>query len=1003
MIASETSNLLRPHPPHYFAPRSKGAKGKKSAGGGAAEGTLDYDSTDSFGLPKAKPKATPKGREQDPDPKAAHGEEESETWKTLAGAGRSRSPPRAGPSVTSDDGGEPGGIFSSRSPAPATSDWLSRDSTTTSSSSRRGRPSPAPVDGAAGAPGRGGSGSPEAAVAANPGARIDLADDFDSPDEDINELLEMTNPSAITKASARVPASVSASVSALGSASATMPPLLPLGGSTDSPKDDRKKPRERPPDATVSSPSPVVAAVAAVAAHEGSTTTLGSPAGEPVRIRSPSPPSSPREENRTWRSLRSRPGRGMTYSGSPDNLKGGGVSEESGGGGLRDRDGRSMESSSRGEVGPAATNASAAEGVRQADASPAGSPVRSSTSRAGSGGGRGEKNTEEGEAGRGARDGALEPNPQARRSGLEAPASAASRATTYVDAASSLEGKGGGGESDARRLLTSSGPGIAPKVSSRAPRRSALAGADKSKSQSPQPKSRGVTFDDDLAGVDALDILPGSSSDEAEKRGGGATPTAELPGTVSPSRRDRDHDSLKATSISTATASSAAAAAKPPVDPDVGGGGGDGGDIARALKPRATTSSSGVSRQSSASAMTEGLSPAAARLMAEDSSSEESHVPQASAADTMGSLLGLEDEDDRPGSPSTSAGGQGRLQAGTGAASLLGEVPKDGGEGEDMTTTDEARLDLALGFTPSSMDGGRKPRRALPAGRRRRPREGAGAGVGASPTTANAESKQASRTSSLASVPISLPETSSLATNMATSSLGDTMRGEAGVTGAAAAAAAPRVAGAAKDTGEARNSPSGRVSGLRSTSTAPVATASHVAAPSAGIAASAADTSTESSVSPAALSAVALPSVALPSNDSTPGANAISHGGTPGSFNTGPRHGGGGGGGGTSAIAASSRAENIVESRGVDVSVIASLERQLVLLAGEKEAVAARSARDEQRVQRDSDLARDAAAAAQAQAFESEAALAVARFVRGEKAFSLWFVYVNRDTQILQK
>ncbi|CAN0486601.1 unnamed protein product, partial [Ectocarpus sp. 12 AP-2014] len=82
-----------------------------------------------------------------------------------------------------------------------------------------------------------------------------------------------------------------------------------------------------------------------------------------------------------------------------------------------------------------------------------------------------------------------------------------------------------------------------------------------------------------------------------------------------------------------------------------------------------------------------------------------------------------------------------------------------------------------------------------------------------------------------------------------------------------------------------------------------------------------------------------------------------------------------------SGVAASSpsRSENSTESRSVDVSVLASLERQLALLASEKEAIAAKVARDEQRLQRDADLARDATAAAQTRAFESEVALAAAR------------------------
>lgn len=898
------------------------------------EEALDYDSTDSFGLPKAKPKAKPSGRKQDLDPTAHNG---SETSKAPADAGSSSA--RTGPSVTSD-GGKPDEIPSSRrsTSAAASSDLLSRDSMT-STSLFEGRPGPT-RDGAA-------------APKAGSGQKIDLDDDFDSPDDDLNELLEMTDPSALAKARTSASASTPALVSK--PASATIPPLLlPPAGSTDPPRDYRNMPREQTSDSGSASP------VRGRAITEGNTTP-----GDAARPRSPSPPSSPREDHRSGHSLRSRLGRGMAYSGSRDSLKtGGGGPEEHGEGGQGGRSGLTVE--------PAATN-TAAEGINISNVSTARSSMHSLTSNAGSRGVRGDVLPEEGEAGRGVRDEALEQSPQSHVSGREASAAAGSGGTTNREGASSLRGNGEReGTDDATRLLTSSGQGVASRASSRAPRRSALAGADKSKSHVRPAKSRGVTFDDDLAGVDALDILPGSSSDEGEKHRGTAAPikTAELLTNFPPSEvAISHHDSAKSAYFS--TSKPPGVAGKPSVAPLVSDGGRGGGEIARVL-PRAATPSDAVKRRSSSSAaMTEGLSPAAARVMAEDSSSEESHAPQASEASAMGSLLGLEDP--RPGK---SAGGH--PQEGTQAGSLFGQGPRDAGEREGMATTDEAKLDLALGFTPSSMDGARKPRRTLPAGRRRRQRGGT------SPTTADgAESKQA-KFASLASTlpePIDKPN---LSANMATSLLEDTSCGRAGIEDAAAAAGVV-VSGAAKDAEETGNGLSSHIPGELSASGAPVAAASHLAtSPPAGIAVSAADASTEPSASPAPSSAGASSSAALPpnSNSSLQGTSTASHGGgIPSPFNAGSRHGSRGN---ASALAASSRAENTDQSRGVDTSAFASLERQLVILAGEKEAMAERSARDEQRMQKDSDLVRDMAATAQARAFELEAALAVARFVRRE-------------------
>lgn len=951
----------------------KGAKGKKTTGGGVVEEDLNYDSTDSFGLPKTK---TTKGRTLRNKPNFTSAKSESESRTTpIADAdtrrsSADRSARRSAAADQSTGGRERDGI-SSRA------DRRAQPLTTTSN---EGLPSGSATPTFGGRDLLGTTpATAESQREATPGVGVDLGDDFDSPDEEMDELLETTGTLLAARGKASTSASSLASSSASASASASapvpepeltsaaVPPLLPLGRVTQSFREDRTSSTDR---ALGGKTAPLSSTVAAVASEKINNITVGSAVGETLRRRSPSPPSSPRksrsdglqQDYRSGESLRSRRGRGLTYSGSRDDLEGGKASdkiEESGVQGGR------LEGYGHGGVGSVATNV-VEEGAHKTTAVAAESSTGSLRSGAsGGGGGRTRTTWAEDDVSGSAGGGVGESGLRAHGSDPESVASPATGGSKKDgDAAASLEG-GGSASDDTRRQLTSSGPGIVQKTAHKVPRRSALAGSDKSKSASRQAKpSRGVTFDDDLVGVDALDILPGSSSDEEETRGGGAAAVEVPEETPSPTA---------GTSTLIATVSGQqppdVSVTTPAVNKAVMHIDGDGDRSAGVNRVPATR----VALSSSERNMTEGLSPAAARLMAEDSSSEDSNAPRAGGASKIASLLGLQD----PGASESSAE-RGHLKMVAGATSRIGLGPKDGdGEGGgSMTTADDAKLDLALGFTPSAMEGGRKPRRTLPAGRRRRSRGEV------SPPPAKVENKPAdspvasTKRASIPSVSVLLPSTSALTTDMA-AGLGDTTRG-APKTGSSEAQAASAAAGG-EGAGDVGGSRLNRVLGVPSALPSPAekAATAVVNNPSTATAGDTTGTGVEPSSPATAAYSPALPSSAVLSPAALPGTSNSSASGA--TISGTSRHESGNS---SSTATASSRAEDSTKTRGVDSSVLASLERQLVLLAGEKEAVVARSARDEKMFQRDSDQLREAAAAAHSRAFESDAALAIARFVR---------------------
>lgn len=440
------------------------------------------------------------------------------------------------------------------------------------------------------------------------------------------------------------------------------------------------------------------------------------------------------------------------------------------------------------------------------------------------------------------------------------------------------------------------------------PRRSALTRVGKPRSL--EPKTRAVTFDDDLGGLDALDILPSSDDDEAP----GGEPANEPPKPILKSSTTTDRAALRTVDPTTLSAV-------------------DESERYRASELNATTSL-GTSKRVSTS-ITKGLSPAAARLMAEDSSSEESIA----GAAVIGAGLGLE-----AGSKSRTA-----VDMGVVASLGLGSKAADG----DGDITDDAKLDLALGFRPSAMDGGRRPRRTLPAGRRGR------SSIGVSPVTDRGEAGySAAADSALTSsvVPLAVPTSN-------TPSLRETPRR---VREAETGAGMDKAKDAEDDVAPhlSFTPPPGfsRVIGNPIPVTNVADKPERAFGVSAGVGA---PLTLTAGVEPLAGASRTMKEAA---SDNAP-ATSMSDGSS----------GYTGTGGGRESNAPSPKQAAAAGLGDMDVSVLISLERQLALLTGDRESAATRLALEEQRLQRESDSIRDALSAAEARAFEAEAALAAAR------------------------
>lgn len=238
------------------------------------------------------------------------------------------------------------------------------------------------------------------------------------------------------------------------------------------------------------------------------------------------------------------------------------------------------------------------------------------------------------------------------------------------------------------------------------PLRSALANRDKARKC--VNKTHGVSFDDDLGNVDALDILPGSDDDAP------ASPAADVPGfgeSSSPASLDVTPSSFPST-----------VTPRPSAKDETSSGGVDNNNDRRIATEEAerlkdnvdhfptfaiqsTTRTSGTTMNRSAqrsTSITAGLSRAAARLVTQSSSSDDEQDLVFSQKTDIDSRLGL-----------------GPLAAPEKNAKGVARTPAVAADGSD---DDDAKLDLVLGFTPSAMDGGRRQRRALSVGGRRRPR-----------------------------------------------------------------------------------------------------------------------------------------------------------------------------------------------------------------------------------------------------------------------------------------
>ncbi|CAM9661664.1 unnamed protein product [Scytosiphon promiscuus] len=893
---------------YLFVGATAGAKGKKSAGKSATETALDYDSTDSFGLPKVRTGKGSKPHVQSPEPKhnegklrpAVDGVEGSNLVSGVSAKGVAA---------------EASGLRDHEEMLYPVAHGRNQSADSTRTDRFLGGTGDMPLRATKGdTTGVSDAATTVATVPAGvPAHGIDLEDDFDSPDE-MSERLETAVPVAMGE-----------------------------GGVMSSLRGGRKEPRGHTLHIADLSTPPA-------ADQEERSSIAGSPKTEPSRRRSPSPPSSPRRgrfedvpTHRTGSAFRPRPGRGLTYGESREDLQAGGSvppkAEE------RDSKGPSV----RGLDGVRRDGAESAGGTSITTAAVAASrPSMESSlsiSRAATIGGESNAEVSGG-------------NDARAEMGL-------GRLTSKSEARAALESTGvtsevPAGDGEAARIpsvtrgeLTTSGPGIVTKTGAQVPRRSALARADKSESTSRRPRSRGVTFDDDLVGVDALDILPGSSSEDGENVSSGtppageslqsatALPTTATEGVSSPavqantSYRVPSQQAGDTRVVCEGTNSDVGGASS------IGNGGESGHPVSESRDPAA---SSAVTKRFSAPMVT-GLSPEAARLMEESSSSEDGNPSKTgSTVGDIGSRLG-----------------QGGLESVAGTTSFLGRGPGNGGRDQEGMEIDEAKLDLALGFTPSVMEGGRKPRRALPAGRRRRSR------TGESPTKRGEEHTAAERNSTSVlstSAPSSKPETPGMETDFAISA-GTLSR----VTSKETSERQPQ-----EDTGVAKRSTTKDVQGASTAQPADIgiltsspAGTSRLVEPSVTgtAAASSVGVSVESSSSSTAKYDTANSLGLTPSRGS--GRGMSNNGGNTSS------------GGDTPADASSQDQNRGVDMKSVDAAVLVSLERQLALLVSEKEASGARTTQGEQTLQRESTVARDAAAAAQARAFGCDAALAEAR------------------------
>lgn len=466
--------------------------------------------------------------------------------------------------------------------------------------------------------------------------------------------------------------------------------------------------------------------------------------------------------------------------------------------------------------------------------------------------------------------------------------------------------------------------GITAKPSddaSRVRRRSALSIEGKPRSKGMKPL--GVTFDDDVHGLDALDILPSSSDDDKQV-------LADASAATSPKSFGAPRSTLGDGVV--------------PVNPIVTQKGIDGvkglgnshDTMYSSSLPVSERASMGSRRngRSRSTPITEGLSPAASRLLAEDSSSDER-------------------------TPSKNTGG-GRLRSRQDSVSPTGSkaVGKTSSFGLDITPSnavgevsiDDDKLGLALGFTPSAMSGARRPRRSLPSGGRRRAR------AGVSPAEVKAQVDQAGGdVAAVESVAMGAGNVTQTAVNGVGKSCG--------------------IGGHDRDgKGITQDKISYGVDGVKSPrqeqhpsrSVAPIVDAQSTSNPQGAEAGSAEGATSTAKGVPRGTGSVQSSSAASLRKPATIGSRFEIKRNMTGRVELQDDRG--------------VTQEHATNDVSIKAPVAASLERQLVLLVGEREAAAARFVREEERLQREADMAREALTVAEARAGEAEAALTAARW-----------------------
>lgn len=471
--------------------------------------------------------------------------------------------------------------------------------------------------------------------------------------------------------------------------------------------------------------------------------------------------------------------------------------------------------------------------------------------------------------------------------------------------------------------------GVAP-VTKGIPRRSAL--VESNKPRDGRAKSRGVTFDDDLDNVDALDILPGSDDDTPSPPPAAAvaaivdrTPTFSLDNkeAVPPSSVAPLTTALVIPSVLVATSAEDTSSQRIGENSARERSNSDEG-IGRFPTPASESSTSistktcvNRSAQRSRKSLTAGLSRAAAALMAESSSSGEEEAQNLVSSNNVDvdSLLG-------PGKTTVMLRGK----AGVDRANIAPAIA------DDMEY--DVKLDLALGFTPSAMDGRRRQRKSLPAGGRRRSRAVETppqkdhhpvlpipklVNLAPAPTAAVASTTATSEEPTMGSMP---PLAYALGTGTQTAkSTTDRSDGGSDVRTYQGMSGIPSIGGTSTTGHDLREATTGS-----------------------------------------------------PKDGALSGSGSVSSGGSKDKIDCGHD--------GTNKNSSSSSSGGTVE-----VSMLSSLERQLALLTSDREAVAARFEREEERRERARKEAQAAAAAAEVRAREGDSALAAARCSKESTTF----------------